>query len=114
MAGKPSWFIVEEGAMPLLHTALQEGFAGDAVVLRVNGREVFHREGVQTRRQIGLAATHEEQLPAGPITIEVSLPERQLTEILPLSLSHDTYLGVSVNPQGKLTHVISREPFGYV
>ena len=83
-------------------------------MLRINGREVFQRDAVKTRAQIGLAITHEEELPAGPVTVEVSLPARKLVEIFPLMLSHDTYIGVSVSPQGQLTHVISAEPFGYV
>lgn len=100
--------------MPLLHTALQEGFSGDEVVLRVDGREVFHQSGVKTRTQIGLATTHEMQVPPGPVAVNLSIPNRNLELTLPLQLTHDTYLGVSVSPAGKLQHTVTHEPFGYV
>lgn len=100
--------------MPLFHTALQEGFAGDEVVLRIGGREVFHQPNVKTRTQIGLAASHESQVPAGPLSVEVSLPRRNLQLTLPLQIAKDTFLGVSVSPDGKLQHVVAHEPFGYV
>jgi hypothetical protein len=35
--------------MALLHIALQEGFTGDDVVVRVQGEEVFRKEDVTTR-----------------------------------------------------------------
>ena len=98
----------------MLHTALQEGFTGDEVILRIDGREVFHKTGVKTRLQIGLAATHEVQVTQGPVSLEVELPGRRLTQTLPLNVSDDTYLGVSLEPVGTLRHVVSREPFGYV
>ena len=100
--------------MPLLHTAFQEGFSGDEVVLRVGGREVFRRSGVKTRTQIGLAATHELQVPAGPVSVEVSLPGRRLDLTVPLQIAQDTYLSISISPEGTIRHAVSHEPFGYV
>jgi hypothetical protein len=100
--------------MPLLHTALQEGFSGDEVVLRLDGREVFHRSGVKTRTQLGLAATHEASVPSGAVSVEVSLPARNLHLRLPLQITEDTYLGVSITPEGEIQHVVTHEPFGYV
>ncbi|MGH7945829.1 MAG: hypothetical protein ACREH8_19205 [Opitutaceae bacterium] len=100
--------------MPLLHTALQEGFSGEEVVVRVGGREVLHQSGVKTRTQIGLAATHEVQVPPGPVSIQISLPGRTLDLTVPLQVTKDTYLGVSVSPEGKIRHTVTHEPFGYV
>jgi len=100
--------------MPTLHTALQEGFTDDEVILRIDGREVFHQSGVKTRLQIGLAATHEAQVTPGPVSVEVELPARRLARTLPLQVSEDTFLGVSLEAAGTLRHVISHEPFGYV
>jgi len=100
--------------MPTLHTALQEGFADDEVILRIDGREVFHKTGVKTRLQIGLAATHEEPVNSGPVSVEVELPARKLTRTLPMVVTEDLFLGVSLEPVGTLRHVVSREPFGYV
>lgn len=100
--------------MPLLHIALQEGFSADDVVVRFGGREVFHPTGVTTRTQIGLAATHEEQVPAGTVSVEVLLPARQAKLSQTLQVTQDTYLGVSVTPAGQIEHVVRHEPFGYV
>jgi hypothetical protein len=100
--------------MPLLHTALQDGFVDDEVVLRVGGREVFRQAHVKTRMQIGLAASHETRVPSGPVSVEVSLPQRKLDVTLPLQITQDTYLGVSVSPEGEIRHVVAHEPFGYV
>ena len=100
--------------MPLLHTALQEGFSGDEVVIRLGSREVFHQTGVTTRTQIGLATTHEMQVPAGPVSVDILLPARRLNLSLPLQVAQDTYVGISVSPAGQLEHVVSHEPFGYV
>lgn len=100
--------------MPLLHIALQEGFTGDEVVLRIDGREVFRKPDVKTRTQIGRAATHEEQVSNGPLSVDVSLPRRKLQLAISLQIARDTYLGVSISPEGKLQHVVAHEPFGYV
>ncbi|MBI3880631.1 MAG: hypothetical protein HY301_11295 [Verrucomicrobia bacterium] len=100
--------------MPLLHIALQEGFAGDAVVLRINGREVFNQPAVKTRMQTGFAAACEENVPAGACRAEICLPGRPLTESIDLSVACDTWLGVSLMPEGRLSRRISTEPFGYV
>lgn len=100
--------------MPLLHTALQEGFSGDEVTLRLDGREIFHQAGVKTRTQIGLAATHELQVSPGDIVLEVSLPHRNLDTRIPLHVTHDTYVGVSITPDRSIRHVVRQEPFGYV
>ena len=35
--------------MPQLRVALLEGFTGETVIIRVNGREVFRESGVKTR-----------------------------------------------------------------
>lgn len=100
--------------MPLLHTALQDGFDDDEVVLRVAGRDVFHQPHVRTRNQIGLAATHEVSLGVGPVSVEIVLPRRKLELKVPLQITQDTYLGVSLTPQGEFRHVVTYEPFGYV
>ena len=100
--------------MPLLHIALQEGFAGEPVVLRCQQREVFNQPDVKTRTQIGLATTFEEELPTGPVSLEVNLPKRNLTKTVSLTLSQATYVGVSVSEEGRIVHTVSSEPFGYV
>ncbi len=60
--------------MPVLHINLQEGFANDTVVVRVNGQEVFNRTSVKTRLQIGLANAFEVDVPEGSADIQIALP----------------------------------------
>lgn len=100
--------------MPRLHTAFQDGFDDDRVILRVAGSTVFDQSHLKTRTQIGLAATHEAEIPLGPVVVDLSLPGRHLSTTVPLNVTHDTYLGFSVTPSGQLEHVVAHEPFGYL
>jgi hypothetical protein len=98
--------------MPLLHVALQEGFSGEPVVVSVNDRELFRKDDVRTRTQIGRADSFELTLPAGDTRIAVTA--RGTTTPIPVSLSGDQYVGVSLTPQGTIVHKLSTEPFGYL
>ncbi len=42
-----------------LRIALHDGFEDDTVVVKVNGKEVFKQENIETKRQIGKAASFE-------------------------------------------------------
>jgi hypothetical protein len=97
--------------MPLLHVDLQEGFLGEPVVAAVNGRELFRKDGVRTRTQIGLADSFEIVLPHGPI--EIALTARGTTHPISASLSSDLYVGVSITPEGGVVHKQSAHAFGY-
>ena len=98
--------------MPLLHVDLQEGFAGEHVVVTVNGHEHFRKDGVRTRTQIGLADSFELTLPAGPARIEVTA--RGATRQIDVALSADLYIGVSISPDGTIVDRQSTQAFGYV
>jgi hypothetical protein len=98
--------------MPLLHVDLQEGFGGEPVRVSVNGRELFNKDSVKTRTQIGLADSFELTLPPGDIHIEVTA--HGTTHDFAARLSADLYLGVSITPEGRITHKQSAHAFGYV
>ncbi len=101
--------------MPPLHLALQGGFAGETVVVKVNGREVFRNPEVKTRMQIGLAADFEVDVPAGTARIEVEIPERKTSTSFEVPITAGaTYVGISLDRSGKIEHVVSDQPFGYV
>ncbi|HWA60805.1 MAG TPA: hypothetical protein VG939_05495 [Caulobacteraceae bacterium] len=57
--------------MPTLHIALQDGFSGQAVAIRVGGREVYRRDGVKTDLRISRADEAEAEAPTGPVAVEV-------------------------------------------
>ena len=99
--------------MPTLHVALQEGFAQDRVVVKVNGAEVANRPEVTTRNQIGFAEAIELDVSAGATTIEVDVPARQLIGSVQVELEGETYVGVSI-VDGCLELRAQREAFGYL
>ena len=98
--------------MPTLRVDLQEGFAGDTVQVRLNGKELLREPGVRTRLQTGLARLIETEA-QGEATLEIAIEERQLRETIRLNVSSPTYVGVSVKGNG-LVHQVSGEPFGYL
>lgn len=98
--------------MSKLRVDLQEGFAGDAVNLLINGRESLRKEGVTTKNLVGLANSSEIEVPDGPITIEIQVPTKNLSKTISLETSATKYLGFSIE-NGRIGHVISQRPFGY-
>ncbi len=98
--------------MKALRIALQDGFEGDQVVVKVNGKEVFKQENVKTKRQIGKAASFEVEVEEGTANVEVSLPLKNLSETIAFKVSGEAYLGVSI-AEGKIGHKVSSEPFRY-
>lgn len=99
--------------MALLHIDLQEGFEDETVVIKVAGKEAFSKTNVRTKLQIGLADSFETTIQEGPVTVEIELPSKNLSQSIEVQGSNTVYLGVSVNA-GKIEHRISTEQFGYV
>lgn len=98
--------------MPRLHIALQEGFAGDSVSIQVDGREVYRKDAVRTRTQIGLADSVETTHDPGSATIEIHARDAAAT--LTPTLTGDLFLAVSLSPDGRIVHRSSAQPFRYM
>ena len=98
--------------MPRLHIALQEGFAGDPVSINVDGHEIYRKDSVRTRTQIGLADSIETTHDKGSATIEIHARDSAAT-IMP-TLDGDLFLAVSLSPDGRIVHRSSAEPFRYM
>jgi hypothetical protein len=98
--------------MSKLQVDLQEGFTGDAVNVRINGLASLNKEGVTTKSLLGLAMSSEIEVPDGTITIEISIPTKNLAKTISLETPAAKYLGVSIE-KGKIEHIISQRPFGY-
>ena len=64
----------------LIHLALQDGFDGDEVAIRVDGEEAYRGEGVTTRTQISHAADMQLEVPDHQFTLEVDVPSRDVQE----------------------------------
>jgi hypothetical protein len=108
-----STYAAEEAIMVPLVVNLQDGFADDLVLIRVNGLEVFRKEGVRTKLLLGYADSFEIQVPEGPVSVEVILLSRNLSETILLQVTKAVYLGLSIH-DGRIDHRISNEPFGYL
>ena len=94
---------------------LQDGFVDAQVSIRINDEEVFEKQSVQTRLLTGLADGLETQVGGGQVVIEVVVQfdaDGELHETIPLTISRDTYLGISVTRDGIET-IVRYEPFGY-
>jgi hypothetical protein len=63
-----------------INVALQDGFDGDEVVIRVDGAEAYRDEQVTTRTQISHAADTQLEVPDAPFTLEVDVPTRGVHE----------------------------------
>ncbi|HET7218627.1 MAG TPA: hypothetical protein VFJ02_11305 [Vicinamibacterales bacterium] len=98
--------------MPLLHIALQDGFAGDPVSITVDGREIFRKDRVRTMTQIGRADDVETRHDAGPVSIDIKA--RNSSSTITHTLAGDTFIGVSLTQDGRITHRISQEAFRYM
>lgn len=99
--------------MPSLHIALEEGFDGDLVVVRVNGKEALRKQDVRTRMQIGLADSVDTVWEGESARVEVEVPTRRISTAIGGVISGESYLGISIR-DGAIEHRVSTEPFGYV
>lgn len=99
--------------MARLVVTLQDGFVDDLAIIRVNGLEIFRKEGVKTKLLLGYADSFETQAPEGSVNVEVILPSKNLSETIVLQVTKTVYLGLSIH-EGRIHHRTSHEPFGYL
>lgn len=98
--------------MARLGIHLQDGFTGDEVVVKVNGEERLRREDVRTKRVLGLAERVELEVDDGPLSVEVSAPNRGLEKRIELEASDEAHLGVSLT-NGEIRVISRKTRFGY-
>lgn len=99
--------------MPLLHIALQEGFGGDDVVVRINGVKIYENNAVSTRTQIGLADSFEVDVVEGVVMIDVNMGVKDLSRNIELHFARPVYLGISVIAN-EIVITEQFTPFGYL
>jgi anti-sigma factor RsiW len=97
--------------LPAITLDLQEGFAGETVEVRLDGREVWRGE-VRTDWSIGLAERVQVEVPAGGGTVSVTVPSRPASIDLVLKPGEAPVLGVSLIGGGLVSRR-SDEPFRY-
>ena len=91
---------------------LQEGFNNDVVEIYVNGAKVLEKEGVTTKRMLGLASSSEIDVPDGALDIEIKVPTKNLSKTFSVDSSDIPNLGISIH-NGELKIITSKKRFGY-
>ncbi len=92
---------------------LQEGFEGDAVVVCLDGREVFRKAEVRTRYQISRAESIKLEAVPGRTAVAVSLPDKGIKDEITIDVQATPFLGVSLEA-GVLVFKPSSEFFRYL
>jgi hypothetical protein len=94
-----------------INVALQDGFEGDDVLIRVDGDEAYRGEDVTTRTQISHAADTQLEVPDGPFTLEVDVPTQGARETFQLDPHSQPNVAISLR-DGQLV-AIYPEQLGY-
>jgi len=102
----------EGGDMATLAIDFQDGFVDDTIVIHLNGKERFRKEHVSTKLLLGLAVSFRDEVEVGPVSIQINIETKNITQTIDLEVSGDTYLGVS-NVNGMIEYIVLDEPFGY-
>ena len=102
-----------EQSEQILGIDLQDGFEGEPVIVQVNGVEVYRKDKVQTDYRISRADSFEIPLPEYPMTVEILLPGRQVTDMIEIRSESIRYVGISWL-DGKVVFRTSEMPFGYL
>jgi hypothetical protein len=82
------------------------------VIVRVNGTEVFRKEGVTTKLLLGYADFFQAQIPEGSADVEIVVPSRDLSGSVSVRVSQEFYLGVSIRDRD-IEFLARDEPFSY-
>ena len=98
--------------MPSMRIDLQEGFNDDVVEVYVNGVKVLEKEGVTTKRMLGLALSSEIEVTDGDLDVEVRVPTKNLAKTFSVASSNTPNLGISIS-NGELKSITSKKRFGY-
>lgn len=99
--------------MATLNIALQEGFSGQQVVIRVDGEERVRADDVRTRMQTGLARAVAVEVDPGRHAVEVVAGD--VATSLEVDVPEQAHVGVSLaRSQDRFETRVSDRPFGYV
>jgi hypothetical protein len=96
-----------------LHIDLQDGFQNDEVIVRLDGKQVFHKSGVSTDIRISRADGFEAPSAKPQSTIDIELPKKHLKATQSFAPSGTAHVGVSIR-EGKPQFRLSAEPFLYM
>jgi hypothetical protein len=75
---------------------LQDGFSADTVIIHVNREEIYHKRDVTTNPAISYADSVQTQVPAGRVSIDISVPSKHLSKTVTLQVATTLYIGISI------------------
>jgi hypothetical protein len=94
---------------------LQDGFTGQPVEIRVNGKTVYSQLQVTTKKLLGIADSvtieNSSKQDGVSILLNVGKDSRQYRIDLDEKSKGD-YVGINIE-DGQLQHIVSKHPFGY-
>jgi hypothetical protein len=99
--------------MAKLSIHLQEGFDNDLVVIKVNGKGKFRNTQVTTKLLLGYAEVVELLVSETAAKVQISLPQKKLTQAVNIPLSADAHIAVSI-VDNQIAYQVSDQPFGYM
>lgn len=100
--------------MPKLHIALHDGFAGQRVQIKVNGRAVFDRAGVRTDLRISRADAIDVEAPLQPSRISITIDPGGISGATEVAPGPTPYLAADLEENGHIRWTPSAEPFRYL
>jgi hypothetical protein len=96
-----------------LHIALHDGFKGQTVTVTVDGRQVYHRAGVQTDLRISRADAFETETTGPQAQVEVTIEPGSQRAAMSVDVRSTPFLAIDVTGNAiRLTP--SAEPFRYM
>ncbi len=99
--------------MHTMHIALHDGFTGQTVTIVVDGRQVYHRAGVQTDLRISRADSIDIEAQADVTTMEVSAEPGNLRGTAKVDLKATPYVAVDI-VKGAIKLTPTGQPFRYM
>src|SRR3954451_21432210 len=109
MPTAPPGLACTELALADLKLYLTDGFDGDRVIVRVNDKVVFDREGITTKKLLGLAqAVPTVQVPGEEAKVEVSVPGKNIAASFDVNLSNGSHVPVTLEGTRLLHSVLKK------
>ena len=96
---------------PVLTIALEDGFDGDEVIVRLDGDVVVEAEAARSDVRIGLAYALDVPRPPGDFVLDVSVPGRGL-RVRHAVAAGTTSVGISLDGDDVVVRASSM-PYGY-
>jgi len=92
---------------------LQDGFENDEVVVKLDGREVFHKSGVSTDPRISRADGFDTSSTKAEGTVELDLPKKGKHATQSVKPGETPHIGISIRDGQPLFRTQS-QPFLYM